>query len=94
MKFKAKVYWEMSGEIEVEADSPEEAAAKAVHFRTPLPEQSEYVTDSINCDPTCDVQQVIELPTLKHPMLSQDKLDGIKRIEAIAFQTRPGSCPP
>lgn len=95
MKYRAKVYWEMSGEIEVEANSPEEAAEIAMDGNTPFPEEKEYVQGSVNCDPTCDVQPVIEHPpTLTHPMITQEKLDGIRRIEAIAFQTQPGSCPP
>jgi hypothetical protein len=95
MKYRAKVYWEMSGEIEVEANSPEEAAEIAMDGNTPFPEEKEYVQGSVNCDPTCDVQPVIEHPpTLTHPLITQEKLDGIRRIEAIAFQTQPGSCPP
>lgn len=62
MKFKAKVYWEMSGEVEVEANSPEEAAQKAIDG--PLPTQAEYVSDSCNCDAETDVQPVIEHPPI------------------------------
>jgi hypothetical protein len=94
MKYRAKVYWEMCGEIEVEADSPEQAAEIAMDGNTPFPEEKEYVTDSVNCDPECDVHPIVEHPPLSHPMVTQEKLDGIRRIEAIAFQTQPGSCPP
>ena len=84
----------MSGEIEVEANSPEEAAEIAVDPNTPFPEEKEYVQGSVNCDPESDVQPIIEHPPLTHPLITQEKLDGIRRIEAIAFQTQPGSCPP
>jgi len=62
MKYRAKVYWEMSGEIEVEANSPEEAAAIAVDPNTPFPEEKEYVQGSANCDPESDVQSIELIP--------------------------------
>ncbi len=55
-KFKCKVYWEMSGEVEVEAVNRVEAADKALE--EPLPTQSEYVPDSVNCDYESDVQEI------------------------------------
>ena len=76
MKFRVKLYWEMSGEVEVEADSPEQAAQKAIDG--PLPESSEYVSDSANCDAETDVQQVTEHPPLSHPMVTQEKFDGYR----------------
>jgi hypothetical protein len=54
MKMICKVYWEMCGEVEVEADTVEEAATKAMD--APLPTSAEYVPDSINCDPETDVR--------------------------------------
>jgi hypothetical protein len=62
MKYRPKVYWDMSGEIEVEANSPEDAADVAMDGNTPFPEEKEYVQGSVNCDPTCDVHPVIEHP--------------------------------
>jgi len=61
-KFKVKLYWEVSGEVEVEADSPQEAVEKALGPETPLPENPEYVQDSQNCDVETDVQEVREEP--------------------------------
>lgn len=56
MKYRCKVYWEMCGKVEVEADTPEQAAEKAM--ASPLPkENQDYVPDSINCDPETDVQE-------------------------------------
>jgi hypothetical protein len=78
MKYTAKVYWEMSGEIEVEANSPEEAAEIAMDGNTPFPEEKEYVQGSVNCDPTCDVQPLIEHPPLTHPMIAEEKIDGYR----------------
>lgn len=92
MKFRVKLYWEMCGEVEVEADSVDQAIEKAVDG--PLPQSSEYVMDSANADPI-DVTLVNPVVTrLTHPMITQEKLDGIRRVEVIAFQTQPGSCPP
>ena len=45
---------------------------------TPFPEQKEYVPDSVNCDPECDVHPIIEHPPLTHPMVTQEKLDGYR----------------
>ncbi len=90
-KFRVKLYWEMCGEVEVDAATADEAQQKAIDG--PLPESSEYVSDSANVDPI-DVTQVITDPPVRHPLITQEKLDGIRRIEAIAFQTQPGSCPP
>jgi len=56
MKYNCKVYWEMCGEVEVEANGETEASEKAMN--APLPVASEYVIDSINCDPDSDVQVV------------------------------------
>jgi hypothetical protein len=89
MKFRVKLYWEMCGEVEVEADSVDQAMQKAIDG--PLPESSEYVSDSANVDP---IDVTLVNPTVTHPIICQEKLDGIRRIEAIAFQTQPGSCPP
>ena len=57
MKFIAKVFWEMCGEVEVEADTVEEAATKAMD--APLPTTAEYVPDSIDCYPD-DVRTKLE----------------------------------
>ena len=61
-KFKVKLYWEVGGEVEVEADSPQEAVEKALGPEIPLPENPEYVQDSQNCDVETDVQEVHEEP--------------------------------
>jgi len=53
-KYICKLYWEVCGEIEVEANSSEEAAKKAEAGN--LPEGYEYVPDSEYCDPESDVQ--------------------------------------
>lgn len=53
-KYICKVYWEMCGEVEVEANGETEASLKAL--LAPLPKSGEYVCDSINCDPDSDVE--------------------------------------
>lgn len=58
MKFVVDVYWMVRGEVEVEADTVEEAATKAMD--APLPSSAEYVPDSISCDPEADVRAKIE----------------------------------
>jgi hypothetical protein len=58
-KYSCKVYWEMSGEITVEAATPEEAAQKAIDAPALSSYQSRrYVDDSCNCDPETDVQKI------------------------------------
>jgi len=106
MKFRVKLYWEMCGEVEVEADSVDQAIEKAVDG--PLPQSSEYVMDSANADPI-DVHP-LDAVVHHHTILTQEKWDGIrsaaiergfdeqlahiKEVERQAFQTQPGSCPP
>ena len=55
-KYSVKVYWEMCGEREVWAESPEKAIERAHELN--LPRNAEYVQDSINSDPDCDVQKI------------------------------------
>jgi len=57
-KFKVKVYWEMCGEVEVEANSPAEAAKLAIDAPLPSSDNQEYVSDSANVDEELDVVEV------------------------------------
>lgn len=58
MKYIVKRYWEVCDEVQVEADTPEEAIEKAHEMRSS--KYPEYVPDSINSDPDCDVQELTE----------------------------------
>jgi hypothetical protein len=49
MKYKISCTWMMSAEIEIEADSSEEAIQKA-YDETGLPEDGEYVSSSFEVD--------------------------------------------
>jgi hypothetical protein len=55
MKFAVKRYWEVCDRVEVEADSAEEAIALA-HDEPLDAAKAEYVSDSLQSDPECDVQ--------------------------------------
>ena len=54
MKFAVKRYWEVCDSVEVDADSASEAIAVA-HELLIDNTKAEYVPDSINSDPACDV---------------------------------------
>jgi hypothetical protein len=56
-EYVCKVYWERCGEVRVQAETMSEAALKALE--APLPVESEYVSDSISCDPNTDVQPIL-----------------------------------
>lgn len=58
MIYNVKVYWEVCGVVEVEANSPQEAADKAMGPDVPLPNKIDYVEDSINVDVDLDVHEV------------------------------------
>ena len=47
--YRVPCYWTMGGYLEVEAESREEAAKKAVN-ELPLPEKSTYLEDSFRVD--------------------------------------------
>jgi hypothetical protein len=58
MKFAVKRYWELCDSVDVEANS----VGAAIHIAHELPVNSakaEFVQDSMNSDPTCDVQPLI-----------------------------------
>lgn len=57
MKFEVKRYWDVCDTVEVEADDVSEAIAIA--HELPIDNtRAEYVPDSLNSDPECDVQRV------------------------------------
>jgi hypothetical protein len=62
VKFAVKRYWEVCDTVEVEANSAGQAIV-AAHTLSLDNDKAEYVPDSINSDPTCDVQPLI---TEKH----------------------------
>lgn len=57
-KYRVKLYWEMSAEVEVEAASPEAAAEAAKDGPLPSSDDWQYVPDSANVDESCDVQEI------------------------------------
>ena len=58
MRFAIKRYWEVCDTVEVEANSVSEAVDTA--HAMPLDNaKAEYVPDSINSDPTSDVQRIV-----------------------------------
>jgi hypothetical protein len=57
MRYAVKRYWEICDEVEVEANSAHEAIEVA-HAMPLENSKAEYVPDSINSDPTTDVQPV------------------------------------
>ena len=62
MKFTVKRYWSICDSVDVEANSVSEAIDIA-HEMPVDSAKAEYVPDSMNSDPTCDVQPLI---TEKH----------------------------
>jgi hypothetical protein len=56
--FCAKVYWEMSGEVEVKAYSKAHAAKLAIDAPLPPSDKWQYVPDSFNVDAEMDVQEI------------------------------------
>lgn len=56
-KFYVKRYWEVSDEVEVEANSIDEAIEKAHEMDLT---KGQYVDDSINSDPEVDVQEALD----------------------------------
>jgi hypothetical protein len=57
-KYRVKLYWEMSAEVEVEAASPSAAAEAAKDGPLPSSDGWEYVADSANVDLELDVQPI------------------------------------
>ena len=55
MRFAVKRYWEICDEVEVEADSADQAM-EAAHAMPLDHTKGGYVPDSITSDPDCDVQ--------------------------------------
>lgn len=55
MKFAVKRYWSVCDEVEVAANSIREAIDLAHELPTDNA-KAEFVPDSMNSDPTCDVQ--------------------------------------
>ena len=58
MKYAVKRYWSVCDEVHVEANSISEAIGIA-HELPVDSTKAEFVPDSMNSDPTCDVQQLI-----------------------------------
>ena len=58
MKYAVKRYWSVCDEVEVEANSVSEAIDIA-HEMPAANAKAEFVPDSMNSDPSCDVQQLI-----------------------------------
>ncbi|TAK93480.1 MAG: hypothetical protein EPO07_18090 [Verrucomicrobia bacterium] len=58
MKFAVKRYWSVCDEVQVEANSPGEAIDLA-HELPVDSAKTEFVPDSMNSDPHCDVQPII-----------------------------------
>lgn len=57
MKFTVKRYWELCDEVDVEAESADQAIAVA--HGMPLDNtKAQYVPDSLDTDPDTDVQQL------------------------------------
>ena len=50
-KYRCKVYWEMCGEVEVEAPTKKSAYTMAMDAKLPTGKGIEYVPDSFNIDP-------------------------------------------
>jgi len=58
MKFAVKRYWSVCDSVDVEADSV--SAAIDIAHELPVDNaKAEFVPDSMNIDPTCDVQPLI-----------------------------------
>lgn len=58
MRFAVKRYWSLCDSVDVEANSPSEAIDIA-HEMPVDSTEAEFVPDSMNSDPTCDVQPLI-----------------------------------
>ena len=58
MKFAVKRYWELCDSVEVNASSVSEAIDLAHELPVDVT-KAEYVADSMNSDPSCDVQPLI-----------------------------------
>jgi len=58
VRYAVKRYWQLCDEVQVEADTPDQAIDLA--HEMPLDEsRGEYVSGSLNSDPANDVQPVI-----------------------------------
>ena len=58
MKFAVKRYWSVCDSVDVEANSVSEAIDLA--HELPIDDtKAEFVPDSVNSDPACDVQPLI-----------------------------------
>ncbi len=61
MKYAVKRYWQLCDEVEVEAQSVDQAIDLA--HAMPLPKtRGEFVMDSLNSDPGADVQRLLAPP--------------------------------
>jgi hypothetical protein len=58
-QYAVQIYWEVCGTVFVDAETPEQAREIALSDEKPLPTSSDYVTDSVNCDIDCDVQEIV-----------------------------------
>lgn len=56
--YRVKVYWEMSGEVEVKAYSKAHAVKEAIDAPLPPSDEWQYVPDSANVDKDMDVQEI------------------------------------
>jgi len=59
-KYRAKLYWEMSAEVEVWATSEASAVEEAINAPLPSSDTWEYVPDSANVDDSLDIHEVKE----------------------------------
>jgi len=55
VKYAVKRYWEVCDSVDVEANSPRDGVDIA-HAMPVDSTKAEFVPDSMNIDPTCDVQ--------------------------------------
>jgi hypothetical protein len=61
MNYAVKRYWEVCDSVEVNASSVSEAIDRAHELPVDIT-KAEYVPDSMNSDPSCDVQLLMPAP--------------------------------
>ncbi len=59
MKYAVPVVWQMSGWIIVDAHDEDDASVMAQHMG--LPDDGEYVSESLYVDDTCDIMPHVDL---------------------------------
>lgn len=55
--YRVPLVWQMYGHIWVEAESKEEAVQIALAPETPLPEDGDYVDESVAVDPDVEIEE-------------------------------------